>query len=83
MPSRLALLGIWAVLQALLGLSLLLGERRSGLANLAIGLLMALLIGWFDMHLRRAPVILRLLAGGVMLWLVIMFGLALPDWLTR
>lgn len=35
------------------------------------------------MHLRAASGIVRLFAGAALLWLVIMFGLGLNDWLTR
>jgi cytochrome c oxidase subunit 4 len=51
--------------------------------NLGIAVAKAGLVAWFFMHLRAARGIVRLFAGAALLWLVIMFGLGLNDWLTR
>ncbi len=51
--------------------------------NLTIATIKAALIVWFFMHLREVPGIVRLAALGGVLWLAIMFGLSLADWLTR
>ena len=51
--------------------------------NLSIAVTKAGLVAWFFMHLRGATGIVRLFAGAALLWLVIMFGLGLNDWLTR
>ena len=85
MPSRLTLLAVWIALLALLGLSMAASSLHWGTPalNLLAAALTAALIAWFDMHLVSGAGILRLLAVGLLLWLMIMFGLGLADWLTR
>jgi cytochrome c oxidase subunit 4 len=50
---------------------------------LAIGLAKAALIVLFFMHVRYGSPLLRVFAAAGFLWLVIMFLLLMPDYLTR
>jgi cytochrome c oxidase subunit 4 len=50
---------------------------------MAIALAKAALIVLFFMHVRYGSPLLRIFAAGGFLWLVIMFILLMPDYLTR
>lgn len=87
MPDKLILLVVWIVLLLLLGAGIEASRLGLGSWQAAVVLLLAAisagLIAWFDMHLKYSSGILRLFAAGVLIFLLIMFGLGLPDWLTR
>ena len=51
--------------------------------NLGIAAAKALLVGIFYMHLHRASAVTKLFAIAALLWLTIMFGLTLSDYMTR
>ncbi len=71
------------LLAATYGVSFLHLGILNPILNLSIAVAKAGLVAWFFMHLRRATGIVRMFAGAAMLWLVIMFGLGLNDWLSR
>jgi caa(3)-type oxidase subunit IV len=87
MPRRIVFLGIWLLLLVVLGVSMTATALHLGAwtpaLNLGVAAASALLIAWFDMHLESAAGLLRLFAGGLIIFLMIMFGLGLADWLTR
>jgi cytochrome c oxidase subunit 4 len=78
---------VWAALLALLaatfGVSFLHFGSWNTVLNLAIATAKTGLIVWFYMHLRRTWPLVRLAAATAVLWLTILFGLALSDYLTR
>ena len=76
----LALLGLLA---ATYGISFLHLGVFNPILNLGIAVMKAALVAWFFMHIRRATPLVRLFAGGALLWLLILFVLGLNDWLTR
>lgn len=82
---RLAL--VWLGLAALLGLTMLSSQLQLGagniVANLSIATAKAALIAWFFMHLDRVRGVIRLFALGVVVWIGIMIGLTLTDYLAR
>lgn len=78
---------VWAALLALLaatvGISFLHLGAWNSVLNLGIAIVKTGLILWFYMHLRRARSLVRLAGATAPLWLAILFGLALSDYLTR
>jgi cytochrome c oxidase subunit 4 len=50
---------------------------------MAIASTKALLIGWFFMHLAQGSPLIRLVAVGALLWLLILIGLTMSDFATR
>jgi cytochrome c oxidase subunit 4 len=83
----LALLGTWAALLALLGLTVTLAYQPLGAFNtpaaLAIAGVKALLVAAVFMELReRGPLVIAFAAAGFF-WLAILFWLGGADFLTR
>jgi cytochrome c oxidase subunit 4 len=83
----LALLGTWAVLLALLGLTVMLAYQPLGAFNtpmaLAIAAVKALLVAAVFMELReRRPLIVAFAAAGFF-WLAILLWLGGADFVTR
>jgi caa(3)-type oxidase subunit IV len=80
-------LACYVALMALLGLSVFLsGQPISGLrvgAHVGIAVLQALLIFVIFMRLADAPPLIRSLAVGTTLWLLILFGLMFLDYTRR
>ena len=76
----LALLGLLA---ATIGVAHLHLGPWNPVLNLSIAAIKAYLIVWFFMHVRELPTLARLAAFGGLLWLAILFGLSLTDWLAR
>jgi len=78
---------VWVVMLALLGLEAAMAHVVAVPYNTVIALLCAavelLLVGTFGMQLIRAGTLLRLAAITGAIWLCIMFGLTLNDYLTR
>ncbi len=87
MPNRMTLVAVWLVLLALLGISTWVALLRLGSWHAALNLIFAVAsagaVVWFDMHLRKGSGTLKLFAGGTVIFLFIMFGFGLADWLTR
>jgi cytochrome c oxidase subunit IV len=87
MPNRLTMVLVWGALLALLAATIGVSQLRLGLwnpvLNLSIAAIKTLLVAWLYMDLRTAPPVARLFGLGLILWLTIMFGLGIPDWLTR
>ncbi len=87
MPSRLAFVGVWLVLLALLGISMAVTLLELGPWHAALNMILAaasaVLVVWFDMHLRESSGILKLFATGTIIFLLIMFSFGLADWPTR
>lgn len=87
MTSTLRLIGVWLAVIALLGVSL--GTAYIPLGHLnsiicvAIAFIQALLVWTFFMRLRWSGVLVRLIAGVGVLWLLLLLGLSLTDYLTR
>jgi len=76
-----------AGLGVLLVLTVVAAQFNLGVWNAPIAVLIALakaaLIVLFFMHVRYGSPLLRVFAAGGFLWLVILFLLMLPDYLTR
>jgi cytochrome c oxidase subunit 4 len=74
-------------LMLLLALSWAVGYVDLGLFNLVIALsisiLKALLVALIFMHLKGSSGVLRIAASAGIIWLLIMLGLTLGDYLTR
>jgi cytochrome c oxidase subunit 4 len=87
MTSSLRLVGIWLVVIALLGASL--GSayipmgRFNSIVCVTIAFIQALLVWTFFMRLRWSGVLVRLIAAAGVLWLLLLLGLSLTDYLTR
>ena len=78
---------VWAVLMALLGVTigatfLPLGPFMP-IVNVGVALTKAAIIFWFYMHLRELGGLVRLVALGAVAWLLILFSLTAADYLTR
>ncbi len=86
-PSTRSLLAVYALLLALLGLTLYLAELDLGPWNLpaagAIALAKALLVGVVFMNLRRSEPLVWLAAAAGFFWLSILIGGTLSDYTTR
>ncbi|MGE0004284.1 MAG: cytochrome C oxidase subunit IV family protein [Parvibaculaceae bacterium] len=82
-----SLLLVWAALLGLLlltlGASLVLTGPASLLTSLAVALAKAALIFWFFMHLKEETGLLRLVAVGAGVWLLILLALTFADYATR
>lgn len=81
------LIGVWAVLMALLGLTIAIAFLPLGPAKPALGYLIAAsktaLLLWFFMEMRSESGLVRLGAAAGFIWLVVLFGLSATDYLTR
>lgn len=87
MTATLRLIGVWLAVIALLGVSLgaayiPLG-RLNSIVCVAIAFIQALLVWTFFMRLRWSGVLVRLIAVVGLLWLLLLLGLSLTDYLTR
>ncbi|HEY1888926.1 MAG TPA: cytochrome C oxidase subunit IV family protein [Steroidobacteraceae bacterium] len=87
MTSTLRLIGIWLAVIALLGVSLGTAYIPMGGLNsivcVTIAFIQALLVWTFFMRLRWSGVLVRLIAAAGVLWLLLLLGLSLTDYLTR
>ena len=76
-----------AGLMALLGLTIAVGYLHLGLFNLVAALTISvtkmILIAFFFMHLKGSSRMLHLVATAGMLWLFLMLGLTLADYISR
>ena len=50
---------------------------------ITIAIVKMLLVALFFMHLRHSTMLTRIVVGGGLLWLLILIGLSLSDFLTR
>lgn len=87
MTSPLRLIGVWLLVIALLGLStgtacIPLG-RFNSIVCVTIGFIQALLVWTFFMRLRWSGLLVRLIAVMGLLWILLLLGLSLTDYLTR
>ncbi|MFL6649360.1 MAG: cytochrome C oxidase subunit IV family protein [Sulfurifustaceae bacterium] len=86
-PSIKTYLVVWLSLLVLLALTLTSAYVRLGtgnvVVNVAIAVIKAALVAIFFMHLKRGSVISRLVAVAGFLWLLVLIGLTLTDYLTR
>ena len=76
-------LGCLVLLAATIGVAHLELGAFNPVLNLSIAAAKAFLIAWFFMHLREVSPLIGLTAFAGLLWLLILFGLGLSDWLTR
>lgn len=87
MSPRMTFAFVYFALLGLLGATIGVAHLQLGtwnpVLNLSIAAAKAFLIAWFFMHVREGSALLRLAAFGGLLWLVILFGLSLTDWLAR
>lgn len=87
MTSTLRLIGVWLAVIALLGLSLGTSYIPLGRFNsiicVTIGFIQALLVWTFFMRLRWSGLLVRLIAAIGVLWILLLLGLSLADYLTR
>lgn len=78
---------VWLALLALLAITATTARLGLGqvtiVVSLAVAAAKALLILLFYMRLRRGGTLPRLAAGGIGLWLAILYGLTLADYATR
>ncbi|MFL6622125.1 MAG: cytochrome C oxidase subunit IV family protein [Sulfurifustis sp.] len=86
-PSIKTYLVVWLSLLVLLALTLTSAYVRLGtgnvVVNVAIAVIKAALVAIFFMHLKSGSVISRLVAVAGFLWLLVLIGLTLTDYLTR
>ena len=87
MTSVMRLIGVWLAVIALLGLSLGTAYIPMGGYNsivcVTIGFAQALLVWTFFMRLRWSGLLVRLIAVIGVLWILLLLGLSLTDYLTR
>lgn len=87
MTSTLRLVGVWLAVIALLGLSLATAYIPLGRCNsivcVGIGFIQALLVWTFFMRLRWSGLLVRVIAAAGVLWILLLLGLSLTDYLTR
>jgi len=85
--STLRLIGVWLAVMALLGLSLgtayLPMGRYNSIVCVTLAFIQALLVWTFFMRLRWSGLLVRLIAMVGLLWLLLLLGLSLTDYLTR
>jgi cytochrome c oxidase subunit IV len=78
---------VFVVLVGLLVVTVLAAQVDVGPLNAPVAMLIALakavLIVLYFMHVRYGSPLLRVFAAGGFLWLMIMFALMMPDYLTR
>lgn len=87
MTSVMRLVGVWLAVIALLGLSLgtayIPMARFNSIVCVAIGFAQAVLVWTFFMRLRWSGLLIRLIAVIGLLWILLLLGLSLTDYLTR
>lgn len=85
--ETLGFLAVWAGLVALLALTMAISMVDAGawniVANLGIALIKAALVMWVFMHLNEMRGLILVFALGALLWIAILFGLTMADYLTR
>ena len=78
---------VWAGLLILLGLTVGAAYIHLGPFNtitaVSIAVTKAVIIGLYFMHLRYSPRLMWVFAGAGFFWLLILFTLALGDYMTR
>lgn len=78
---------VWAILLALLALTMALSTVLTGPVGLMVGLTIATakagLVAWRFMHLNEQPGLARIAAFGASAWLTILFAMTGLDYLTR
>jgi cytochrome c oxidase subunit IV len=86
LPLRVYVL-VFAALQALLGVAVAVRYLPLGDWHVPVTLLVAslkaLLVALFFMHLRHADRLTQLAACGGLVWLIILLGLTMSDYLSR
>lgn len=87
MTSAPRLVAVWLAVIALLGLSLgtsyIPMGRYNSIVCVTIGFIQALLVWTFFMRLRWSGLLVRLIAAIGLLWILLLLGLSLTDYLTR
>jgi cytochrome c oxidase subunit 4 len=87
MTSTPRLVGVWLAVIALLGLSLGTAYIPLGRVNsivcVAIAFIQAVLVWTFFMRLRWSGLLVRLIAVVGLLWILLLLGISLTDYLTR
>jgi len=87
MPSVRTYIIVFVLLLVLMGLTIAASTVHLGPFNLSVTLLIAftkaLLVVLFFMHVRYAPRLIWLCAGGSMVWLAILMGITWSDYATR
>jgi cytochrome c oxidase subunit 4 len=76
-------LGLLALLAFTLGTAYLRLGWFNGVINLVVAIAKALLVMTIFMHLRSSHVVLRVCAAVGFVWITILIGLALADYLAR
>ena len=78
---------IFAALMVLTGLTVWASFQHLGIWNtpvaLGIAVLKATLVALFFMHLRYSPKLTSLVIASSLLWLVILFGITMSDYVSR
>jgi len=78
---------IYALLMALLVATVIAGSINMGqwniVAALAIAVIKALLVIPFFMHVRHSSKLTWLFAGAAFLWLILLLGLTMADYIAR
>ncbi|WP_035484794.1 cytochrome C oxidase subunit IV family protein [Geminicoccus roseus] len=82
-PLLLVWLALLALLAATVAASFVLTGPLAMSTAIAIALAKAGLIFWFFMHLHEASGLIRLVAVGALVWLLILFTLTSADYATR
>jgi cytochrome c oxidase subunit IV len=87
MSPRTTFAFVYVALLGLLGATIGVAHLQLGpwnpVLNISIAAIKAFLIAWFFMHVREGTALVRLAAFGGLLWLGILFGLSMTDWLAR
>ncbi|MCA9791278.1 MAG: cytochrome C oxidase subunit IV family protein [Candidatus Eremiobacteraeota bacterium] len=81
--NTIAYLVLMGLLALTVGLSYLDLGRFGALAAAVIAVAKTGVVATIFMHLRKSTTLVRLLASGVLLWLLLLFGLTLSDYFTR
>lgn len=82
-PLFLVWLALTGLLASTIAASFLLTGPVSLAASIAIAAAKAALIFWFYMHLNESSGVVRLVAVGAVVWLMILFILTSADFATR
>lgn len=85
--GALRLIWVWLAVVALLGLSVgtsyIPMGRFNSIVCIAIAFVQAFLVWTFFMRLRGSGILVRLIAVVGLLWILLLLGLSLTDYLTR
>jgi cytochrome c oxidase subunit 4 len=86
-PSRMVYVWVYIALLALLGATVGVAFIEAGILNfilaMSIAMVKAVLVVLFFMHVRESGPLTRLFVGAGILWLLILIGLTLTDFLSR